>query len=309
MTAFVRHPVDNPVISQPFGAPNDWENPPWHKGIDYAAPAGTPIYAPCDGFVVWASGQPFGYGNTWEMIPGSGNSGNCVIIQPPAPHTSLQTSFSHMSGITVSAGQWVTAGALIGYVGNTGFSFGAHLHWEAFIDYAEGSYPAGTFYGRVNPLDYFSTATVVPIGTGGKGSTTPAQEEIVPNQSDKVFDAIDGSKVSLNELLNSIDRKQDQQGKVLVQLAGALEQNMKLTAGILTTRIADPSDPKKTYTIADYIVGGATNAKYAAGNSGKALENTSPEALAKAVREGAAAVSASDIADQLSITIKQEGAK
>lgn len=184
MTVFVRHPVDNPSISQPFGAENTWENPPFHKGIDYAAPEGTPIYAPCDGFVVWASGQPFGYGNTWEMIPGSGNSGNCVIIQPPAPHTSFQTSFSHMSGITVKAGQWVNAGDLIGYVGNTGFSFGAHLHWEAFIDYAEGSYPTGTFYGRVNPLDYFSTATVVPLGTGGKGSTTPERQLLIPGIPD-----------------------------------------------------------------------------------------------------------------------------
>lgn len=185
MTVFVRHPVDNPVISQQFGAKNDWENPPWHKGIDYAAAEGTPIYAPCDGFVVWASGQPFGYGNTWEMIPGSGNSGNCVILQPPAPHTAMQTSFSHMSRIAVSAGQWVTAGTLLGYVGNTGFSFGSHLHWEAFIDYAEGAYPAGTFYGRVNPLDYFSTATVVPVGTGGKGSNTPQEDDMALSDEDR----------------------------------------------------------------------------------------------------------------------------
>ena len=186
MNVFVRHPVDDPVISQQFGAENTWENPPFHKGVDYAAPEGTPIYAPCDGFVVWASGQPFGYGNTWEMIPGNGNSGNCVILQLPAPHTALQTSFSHMSRIAVEAGQWVTAGTLLGYVGNTGFSFGSHLHWEAFIDYAEGVYPPGTFYGRVNPLDYFSTATVVPVAnTGGKGTTTPKQEGFLMALSDE----------------------------------------------------------------------------------------------------------------------------
>ena len=186
MNVFVRHPVDDPVISQQFGAENTWENPPFHKGVDYAAPEGTPIYAPCDGFVVWASGQPFGYGNTWEMIPGNGNSGNCVILQPPAPHTALQTSFSHMSRIAVEAGQWVTAGTLLGYVGNTGFSSGPHVHWEAFIDYAEGVYPPGTFYGRVNPLDYFRTATVVPVAnTGGKGTTTPKQEGFLMALSDE----------------------------------------------------------------------------------------------------------------------------
>lgn len=179
MTVFVRHPVDTPRITQPFGAKNTWETQP-HLGVDYGAPEGTPIYAPCDGFVVWASFNVFPQGNTWEMIPGSPNSGGCVIIQPPAPHTALQTSFSHMSEVLVTPGQWVTAGTIIGRVGNTGFSFGAHLHWEAFIDYAEGVYPAGTFYGRVDPLDYFTTATIVPLGTGGKGS--PPVESTTPEE-------------------------------------------------------------------------------------------------------------------------------
>lgn len=147
-------------------------------------PMGTPIYAPCDAFVVWASGQPFGYGNTWEMIPGNPNSGNCIILQPPAPHTAFQTSLSHCQEIYVQSGQWVTAGTLIGTVGSTGNSTGPHIHWEAFIDYAEGVYPAGTFYGRVDPLDYFSTVTVVPIGTGGKGDAplgeTPTRTLLFP---------------------------------------------------------------------------------------------------------------------------------
>ena len=178
MTVFTRWPVDNPRITQDFGVPNTWENPPWHKGIDIGGPIGTPIYAPCDMFIVWAGGQPFGYGNTWEMIPGSQASGNCIIGQPPAPHTAFQTSFSHLSEILVSPGQWVTAGTLIGLMGSTGNSSGSHLHWEAFIDYNEGSYPAGTFYGRVNPRGYFTTVTVVPITTGGKGSaaTEPIEE-------------------------------------------------------------------------------------------------------------------------------------
>ena len=190
MTVFVRHPVDNPRITQPFGVKNSWEAQP-HMGVDYGAPEGTPIYAPCDGFVVWASFDVFPYGNTWEMIPGSGNSGGCVILQPPAPHTSLQTSFSHMSEILVRPGQWVTAGTMIGRVGNTGFSFGEHLHWEAFIDYAEGVYPPGTYWGRVNPLDYFNTSTVVPLGTGGKGTTNPSEDdELKPDERAALLRAV-----------------------------------------------------------------------------------------------------------------------
>lgn len=178
MSVFVRHPVDNPRISQQFGQANTWENPPWHKGIDYAAPQGTPIYAPCDGFIVWASFDTFPPGNTWEMIPYNPGSGGCTILQPSDPNaTALQTSFSHQSRIDVKPGQFVKAGQVIGAVGTTGNSTGPHLHWEVFIDYSEGAYPVGTFYGRVNPLEYFSTATVVPFGSGGKGTATIQEDD------------------------------------------------------------------------------------------------------------------------------------
>ncbi|WP_066298815.1 M23 family metallopeptidase [Arthrobacter luteolus] len=177
MTIFDRWPValaDGAYISQDFGVENTWESPPWHKGIDIAAPAGTPIVAPCDGFVVWASFGTFPPGNTWEMIPFNGGSGGCTILQPSAPGASaIQTSFSHQSRIDVKPGDFVRAGQIIGAVGSTGNSSGPHTHWEAFIDYAEGIYPAGTFYGRVNPRDYFTTSTVIALGTGGKG-TVPA---------------------------------------------------------------------------------------------------------------------------------------
>ncbi|MHA7210785.1 M23 family metallopeptidase [Arthrobacter sp. MDT1-65] len=176
---------NGPYISQDFGNVNTWEAQP-HAGIDIAGPMGTPMFAPCDMFIVWAGGQPFGYGNTWEMIPGSPASGNCIIGQPPAPHTAAQTSFSHMESIAVSVGQWVTEGTYLGTMGSTGNSSGPHVHWELFIDYAEGIYPAGTFYGRVDPLDYFTTATVVPIGTGGKGDSSlgaPVAVELIPGVS------------------------------------------------------------------------------------------------------------------------------
>lgn len=182
MSVFSRHPVDMPPgwISQKFWAPNSWEGN--HKGLDIAAPHGSPIYAPCDGFIVWASFDPFLPGNTWEMIAGSRASGGCTIIQPTGPHTALQTSISHQSYIAVRPGQFVKAGQVIGAVGSTGNSSGPHVHWEAFIDYAEGLYPPGTFYGRVNPLDYFSTATTVPVvDTGGKGSGAAGRPLLIPD--------------------------------------------------------------------------------------------------------------------------------
>lgn len=171
MTVFTNWPVRNVRISQDFWQENTWDISGRHQGIDLTGTLDTDIIAPCDMFIVWAGFGAFNFGNTWEMIPGSTNSGGCIIGQPPAPHTALQTSFSHMSQIFVKPGQWVTAGTVLGKMGSTGFSTGVHLHWEAFIDYAEGVYPLGSFYGRVDPKDYFKTVTVVPTTpTGGKGS-------------------------------------------------------------------------------------------------------------------------------------------
>lgn len=265
MTVFVRHPVDNPRITQPFGAKNTWEAQP-HMGVDYGAPEGTPIYAPCDGFVVWASFDVFRHGNTWEMIPGSGNSGGCVIIQPPAPHTALQTSFSHMSAIYVKPGQWVTAGTMIGRVGNTGFSFGAHLHWEAFIDYAEGVYPVGTYWGRVNPLDYFTTATIVPLGTGGKGTTNPEEDDMALSPEDRqllqkmhdvtreylVQQTQKQHDVTRSYLINTTQKQHDvTRAHVINSVSGATQAQSDVTRAFLADRIKEGAQPSD---VADSVI-------------------------------------------------------
>lgn len=87
-----------------------------HKGIDLAAPTGTPIYATADGLVSkaeWFSS----YGNFIAI----GHGGE------------LETRFGHLSRMAVSAGQRVRKGDLIGYVGSTGRSTGPHLHYEVRV--------------------------------------------------------------------------------------------------------------------------------------------------------------------------------
>lgn len=176
---FVRWPVDNPDISQYFAVQNGREAT-GHLGVDLrprrAGVPGDPIYAPADGFVVWARGGTFAANNPWEQMPGNGNNGNAVILQHVAPHQAAATLYCHLSGIAVQEGQWVPAGTVIGYMGHTGYVLpagpeGTHLHWEMFIDYGNGQYPEGTFYGRVNPLDYFSISTVVPASGGVSGGS------------------------------------------------------------------------------------------------------------------------------------------
>ena len=86
-----------------------------HKGIDFAASEGTPIRATANG-VIDFSGVQNGYGN--------------VVIVKHGPVYS--TAYAHMSRIATGmrAGTRVTQGAVIGYVGSTGWSSGPHLHYE-----------------------------------------------------------------------------------------------------------------------------------------------------------------------------------
>ena len=86
-----------------------------HAGIDYAAPTGTPIHAVSDGTVQFA-GRHGGHGNYVKLLHGSG----------------IGTGYGHMSRIAVRAGQRVTRGQVIGYVGSTGLSTGPHLHYELY---------------------------------------------------------------------------------------------------------------------------------------------------------------------------------
>ncbi len=74
-----------------------------------------------------------------------GGYGNCVIIDHG---NGMQTLYGHMSGCAVSAGEWVSKGQLIGYLGSTGQSTGTHCHLEVFVDGA-----------RVDPANYFSGIT------------------------------------------------------------------------------------------------------------------------------------------------------
>ena len=105
-------PVDG-AFTSPFGM--RWGR--LHAGIDLAAPEGTPIRAAEAGSVVLA-GWTGGYGNYTCIAHGGG----------------LSTCYAHQSRYGTSVGAKVSKGQLIGYVGNTGHSFGAHLHFETRVN-------------------------------------------------------------------------------------------------------------------------------------------------------------------------------
>ena len=87
-----------------------------HKGIDMAAPTGTPIYATADGLVSKAE-----YYSSYGNFIAIGHGGE------------LETRYAHLSRIAVASGQRVRKGDLIGYVGSTGRSTGPHLHYEVRV--------------------------------------------------------------------------------------------------------------------------------------------------------------------------------
>ncbi|MEO9492058.1 MAG: M23 family metallopeptidase [Marinomonas sp.] len=117
-----------------------------HKGVDLAAPTGTPIYATADGMVAkafWFSS----YGLYIRIDHGA----------------KLETRYAHMSKLAVAAGEYVRKGDVIGYVGSTGRSTGPHLHYEVRIDGV-----------AVNPIPYMVETDAqkryaMANGNGGRG--------------------------------------------------------------------------------------------------------------------------------------------
>ena len=107
----VRWPLQDRVTSE-YG-------PRWgrmHEGIDIAGAIGDPIAAAESGRVDYA-GWIGGYGHTIIVDHGGG----------------MNTLYGHMNGFAVSAGQTVSIGQVLGYVGNSGFSQGPHLHFEVRV--------------------------------------------------------------------------------------------------------------------------------------------------------------------------------
>ena len=122
------HPCPSGYISSGFG----YRTQPIagastnHKGIDFAAATGTPIYAAAAGTVISA-----GY---------AGNAGNLLVI---SHGNGLLTYYMHCNAIYVSAGQKVSRGQNVAAVGTTGNSTGPHLHFQVMLN--------GT---PVNPANY-----------------------------------------------------------------------------------------------------------------------------------------------------------
>ena len=115
---FGRRPVDGP-ITQSFG--DTYSGYP-HRGVDFDADPGTPVYAPCAGTVVaFTNSQTQWQGQTVRSF----GIGVCLAVGD-----GWWVLMAHLSQSLVNIGDIVREGQVIGYSGNTGVSTGPHLHWQ-----------------------------------------------------------------------------------------------------------------------------------------------------------------------------------
>ena len=108
-----------------------------HAGLDFAAPSGTPIYATADGVIKTAGNSGNGYGNHVVVNHGYG----------------YETLYGHMVRVKARAGQSVKRGEVIGWVGSTGKSTGAHCHYEVH-KYGQKIDPVYFFYNDLSPEQF-----------------------------------------------------------------------------------------------------------------------------------------------------------
>jgi murein DD-endopeptidase MepM/ murein hydrolase activator NlpD len=125
-------PVSNPDLKRLHLTYGTREHPIFkiireHKGLDFAAEHGTPVYATGDGEV--------------RMAYFSGSYGKVIFVDHGSDY---ESRYAHLSRFAVGVGEKVKRGQLIGYVGNTGYSVAPHLHYEILY---KGKH--------VNPISFF----------------------------------------------------------------------------------------------------------------------------------------------------------
>ena len=151
-----------------------------HKGIDYAAPSGTPIKAAGDGTVVY-SGERSGFGNV-------------VMIQHGGAYT---TVYGHMSKINVRNGSHVEQGQVIGLVGATGLATAPHLHYEFHVNGV-----------AVNPLANKNMAMAEPLSKAEKARFTAVAAPFFSQLTQKVAASRSSQKLALADTTKNSSAQQ-----------------------------------------------------------------------------------------------------
>lgn len=137
-------------IASGFGMRIDpvYGTPKMHKGLDFTAPQGTPVYATGDGVVVESGFSEDGYGNKVVINHGYG----------------YQTLYGHMVKVKARNRQKVKRGEVIGWVGSTGKSTGPHCHYEVHVNGQEVD-PVYFFYNDLTPDQFDRLLKIASTGS------------------------------------------------------------------------------------------------------------------------------------------------
>jgi len=129
-----------------------YRTPRMHWGLDFSAPVGTEVYATGDGVVEQIEDIAWGYGKNIVINHGFG----------------YKTRYAHLSAFKVKVGQKISRGQVIGLVGNTGKSTGAHLHYEVEKDGVKVN-PISYFFNDLTPEEYDALLQQSSQSTVGDG--------------------------------------------------------------------------------------------------------------------------------------------
>lgn len=129
-----------------------YRTPRMHWGLDFSAPVGTEVYATGDGVVEEIEDIAWGYGKNVVINHGFG----------------YKTRYAHLSAFKVKVGQKISRGQVIGLVGNTGKSTGAHLHYEVEKDGVKVN-PISYFFNDLTPEEYDALLQQSSQSTVGDG--------------------------------------------------------------------------------------------------------------------------------------------
>ncbi|MBP9771740.1 MAG: peptidoglycan DD-metalloendopeptidase family protein [Candidatus Pacebacteria bacterium] len=130
-TSILSWPIESPELTQGFGLTSFARNgaygydkagnPNPHRGVDFRASVGTPVLAASSGTVRDAVDM--------DKTPGCYSYGKWILVDHD---NGLSTLYAHLSVMSVSAGEYVKQGQIIGYAGSTGYATGPHLHFTVF---------------------------------------------------------------------------------------------------------------------------------------------------------------------------------
>lgn len=158
------HPLPGYPLTSGYGFRGGFNTPGnFHDGYDFGAPTGTPIKAAGSGLV--------------EQAGWGGMAGNFVKLQHAG---GLETLYYHMNSLAVRMGQQIAAGQKIGTVGNTGNSFGSHLH---YLIRRDGMH--------VNPGPYLDGGGALGTGKGSADKPKPVENPfsgLITSMMDKLKD-------------------------------------------------------------------------------------------------------------------------